>query len=110
MQDFLQQQFVTHAMNGEEVLRLAAVVSQLFPQLHNHLVESAGRSVIVVAPNFVQQPVAGQHFTRMGKEKLEQFELLGTEFVARSAAFDLKGLGINDRGADLKWVFKTAFV
>ncbi len=47
-------QFITDAVNGEQMLRLAAVVAEFFAELDDDLVQGAGGAIIIAAPGFVQ--------------------------------------------------------
>lgn len=80
----------------------AAVVAEFFAELHDDLIESARRAVIIVAPDFIQQFVARQHFADVRVENLEQLQFFGRQFFNCLAPLDLKCLRVNRRRADLK--------
>src|ERR1035441_2157161 len=98
-------QLVTDAVDGEQVFRFAAVVTEFFAKLHDDLVQRAGGAVIIVAPDFVQQFVARQNFAGVGMENLQQLQFLGREFFDGFAALYLKGFRINRRGTNLERMF-----
>lgn len=50
----LRDKFITDAVNGEQMLRLTAVVAKFFPELHDDLIQRARGAVIITAPDFVQ--------------------------------------------------------
>src|ERR1051325_10855837 len=53
-------QLVPDAMHRQQMARLIAIISQLFPQLDNHLIERACGPVIIVTPDLIQQAVPRQ--------------------------------------------------
>src|SRR3954463_7163829 len=53
---FSQNQLVPDTMHRNQVLRIFRKVFELFPELNDHLVESARRAVIVLAPNLIEEP------------------------------------------------------
>src|SRR5579862_3253544 len=65
---------IPNPMHGHDVLRLRSVIAQLFPQLDDHLVERSRGAEVVVAPDFIEQPVAGEDFAGVGGEDLEELE------------------------------------
>jgi hypothetical protein len=71
-------------MYGEQVFGLAAVVAEFFAELHDHLVQRARGAIVVVTPDFIEQPVARQHLAGMGMEKLEKLEFARGEIVDSS--------------------------
>src|SRR5436309_3013509 len=93
-------EFVPNAVDGQDVFRFFAVVAEFFSQLNDDLVESAGGSVVAVAPDLVQQAVAREDFARMRVEDLQQLQFFGGEFLDRFAPFELKCFRINGRRAD----------
>src|SRR6266568_1988259 len=99
---YSKREFVAHTVDGQQMFRFAAVVPEFFPQLHDHLVQRARCAVVVVAPDFVEQPVARQHFARVGVKHLQQFQLFRRQFFNGLASLELKGFRVDDRGTDLK--------
>ena len=51
--DHADEKLVADPVDGEEVPGFIAVVTELFAQLDNHLVQRAGGPIIVVAPDFI---------------------------------------------------------
>src|SRR5262245_24868532 len=100
------QKLVAHAVNRVQILRIRTVVANLFAKLDDGLVKRPRRAVVIVAPDFVQQPVAGEHFTRMPVEKLKQFEFFRRQRLDGLSALELKFFGINGGGADLKGLLR----
>ena len=47
-------QFIADAVDGEEAFGGAFVVGEFLAQLNDHLVEGAGRAVVIIAPDFVE--------------------------------------------------------
>ena len=97
---------VADAVDGEEVFGFAGIVAEFFAELDNDLVQRAGGAEIIVTPNFIEQPVAGEDFARMRVKKLQEFQFLGGEFFDLLAPFDLKSFGIDEGRADLEWGFR----
>ena len=60
-------------MHREEMPRVFGGVAELFAELDNDLVEGAGGAVVVVAPDVVEEFIAGEDLAGMGLEKLKEF-------------------------------------
>lgn len=60
-------------MHREQVLWLAAIVAEFLTELDDDLVERAGGALVVVAPDLVQQAVAGHDFAGVRVEELQEF-------------------------------------
>ena len=71
----LADELVAHAVHREDVLRVAGVGLDFLPQPGDVYVDRARRRHRVVAPDFVEQFVAGQRRLAMLDEVLEQQEL-----------------------------------
>ena len=65
-------QFVTDAMDGQEVLRLVGGVAKFLAELNDNLIEGARGAEVVVAPNFAEQAVAGEHLAWMRVQQPQQ--------------------------------------
>src|SRR6185503_12889718 len=89
-------------MDGQEMLGVVGVVTELAAKLHDHLVQRARRAVVIVTPDLVEQPVSGKHLAGMGVEELKQLEFAGGEFLGRFTAAQLEFLRIDRCGADLE--------
>src|SRR5688500_18187424 len=90
----LRQKFVAYAVDGDEMFGGVAGIAELFTELNDDLVESAGGAVIVVAPHFVEEFVAGKDLAGMSVEKLQQLEFARGEFLSRFATANLKLLRV----------------
>jgi hypothetical protein len=64
------QQFVSNAMNGDQVPGRAGGVPELAADLDDALVERARGAVIAVSPHFVQKTIAAEYFARMALHQL----------------------------------------
>ena len=58
-----------------------AGVPKFSPELDDHLIQRACGAVVAVAPDFVQQEVAGQHFADPRMEDLEELQFAGSQFT-----------------------------
>src|ERR1043166_3894176 len=88
-------EFVTDAVDGEQMSRFTAVVTDFFSQLHDDLIERAGRPKIIVTPDIVEQTVAGENLAGVSVKKLQHFQFLRGQFLAGFAAVHLKRFWIN---------------
>src|ERR1700677_2116145 len=95
-------------MDGEQMFWLAFAFAQFFAQLHDDLIEGARGAVVIVAPNFRQQPVTRQDVARVHVKELQQLYFPGGEFLDRPAALELKPLRVNGRRANLENLLGTA--
>ena len=68
-------QFITDAMDSEQVPGFNAVIAQFFSQLNNYLVQSSGGAVVFVSPDFIEKAVAGKYLVGMVDEDLKEFDL-----------------------------------
>src|SRR6185503_11461203 len=56
---------VTNRMHGGNLLGVGSDLGQLFPQLDNRLVESPGGSVVLVAPNVIENAISREYLVRV---------------------------------------------
>src|SRR5581483_4696643 len=97
--------FVPDAVNGQQVARFGAIIPKLFAQLHDHLVKSSRRPIVIITPYFTQQTVPGQNFTWMRMEQLQQFQFLCREFFGDFSTGRFEGLGVDRHQANFKASF-----
>src|SRR6476660_3384365 len=71
--------FVAHAVDRSEVYRIGRIFLQLLSQLQNVIVHGARGGIILIAPDFIQQFVAGNYSLRIPHHELQGLELLGRE-------------------------------
>src|SRR5271166_461624 len=69
-------ELVAHAVRGAEVDGTGGVALQLLTQLQDMVVHSAGRGIILVSPNFVQQFVTADHPVGILHQKLQGLKFL----------------------------------
>ena len=81
---------------------MAAVVTELFSQLNNHLIQRACGAVIVITPDLVEQTVARKNFAGMVMEYLEKLEFLCCELLDALAAPELKRFWVDLSSANPK--------
>src|SRR5262249_46018527 len=65
---------VAGAMHGKKIAWLFGVGLQLLAQAHQMSIHGSGCGIAVIAPHFLEEPVAAENFTRMTDEILKQFE------------------------------------
>src|SRR3954447_13391414 len=92
---------VAGAPFGVEQARLAAGL-ELAAQVGDEDVDRVGRSGRVVAPDLVEEPLAGYDEPVVSHQELEQLELAVGELDLALAAHDLAGVGIEREIADLE--------
>src|SRR5947208_2225618 len=85
---------VSHGMDGGNLFRVSAQVRQLFSQLDNELIQSAGSSVILIAPHLIENAIPREHLVRMSNKKLKKLYLAGGERSRFLAPPKLKSFGI----------------
>ena len=77
-------ELVAHAVDGEDVLRMARIWLDLLPQPGDVDVDGARRRHRVVAPDFVEQLVARQRGAAVLDEVAQQLELARRELERRA--------------------------
>src|SRR5271156_3119862 len=89
-------------MHGKKMPRFASGIFKLLSQLHDHLIQRAGRAEVTVTPNLVQQPVTRQDFARMRVEQLQYLQSPWRERLHIFAPPQLKRFWIDGSAADSK--------
>ena len=100
MDEVLEDQSVTHAVNRLNETRLVGVAFDFFTQRCDRLVHRAGEQSRMTVPHALQQLLArerdGGMFVKMGN----QFEFLGAKSMLARWGFDTARAPMNHRRAD----------
>src|SRR5580700_1368584 len=73
-------EFVADTMDGEKEARLFGNGFEFLAEANDVGVHRACGGVIVVAPDFIEETVAGERLTGMAEKMFEQLEFLGGKF------------------------------
>ena len=78
-------EFVTDSVNRQKVTRLLGNGFEFLANANNVGIHGASGGEVLVAPNFIEKPVAAERFSRMTEEMLEQLKLLAGKLYALSS-------------------------
>src|SRR5579871_4213811 len=91
-------EFVAHSVYGAEVYRTGGVAFQFLAQLQDVIIDGAGRRIILISPNLIQQLVTADDAVGILHQELQGLEFLGGQDHDLAVALHLHFLEV-DRDA-----------
>src|SRR5438876_8160436 len=85
----LANKFVPNAMHCQEIARLLGNRLKLLTNAHDVGIDCAGRRIVLVSPDLVQQAIAAQRLPGMTQKMLEEFKFFSGQLHRVAAAKNL---------------------